>query len=51
MQEVQVDVGNDQGAPRPDGGRHRPIAVMYLAARRALDITDSLSTSSTGKTA
>ena len=50
IQEVQVDAGNGPEAPGPDGGRHRPIAVIYLAALCALGITDSLSTSSTGNT-
>ena len=50
IQEGQVDFGNGPDTPRPDGGRHRPITDMYLAARWALGMTDNLSTSSTGKT-
>ena len=50
MHEVQVDDGNGPGVPGPDGGRHKPIAVIYWAARWALGITDSLSTSSIGNT-
>ena len=50
MQEGHVDAGNGPGAPGPDGGLHRPIAVMYLAPRCALGIADSFSTSSIGKT-
>ena len=33
MQDAQVDIGNGPGAPGPDGGRHRPITAIYLAAR------------------
>ena len=32
IQDVQDYVGTGPGAPGPDGGRHRPIAAMYLAA-------------------
>ena len=50
MQDAQVDVGNGPGELGPDGGRHRPIAVMYLAARCALGVMDNFATFSAGNT-
>ena len=50
IQDAQEDVGTGPGAPGPDGGRQRPIAVMYLAARCALGVMDTFATSSVGNT-
>ena len=50
IQDVQDDAGTGPEVPGPDGGRHRPIPIMYLAARCAHGVSDNFATCSVGNT-
>ena len=48
IQALQDEAGTGPGSPGPIRGRHRPIAVMYWAARAARGAGDKSATSAAG---